>query len=35
MYLLAMALCADGTAISAMIGPDSEDAGLPEFQSDH
>jgi hypothetical protein len=35
MYLLAMALCADGTALSAMIGPDSEDAGLPEFQSDH
>lgn len=34
MYLLAVALCADGTAVSAMIGPDSDDSGLPEFQSD-
>lgn len=34
MYLRATALCADGTALMAVIGPDSEDAGLPEFQSD-
>jgi hypothetical protein len=34
MYLRATALCADGTALMAVIGPDSEDAELPEFQSD-
>jgi hypothetical protein len=34
MYLRATALCADGTALMAVVGPDSEDAGLPEFQSD-
>lgn len=34
MYLRATALCADGTSLTAVIGPDSEDAGLPEFQSD-
>ncbi|NEE00216.1 hypothetical protein [Phytoactinopolyspora halotolerans] len=34
MYLRATALCADGTALSAVLGPDSDDAGLPEFQSD-
>lgn len=33
MYLRATALCADGTALTAVVGPDSEDAGLPEFQS--
>ncbi|WP_166352246.1 hypothetical protein [Phytoactinopolyspora limicola] len=35
MYVLAAALCDDGTSITAVIGPDSEDAGLPEFRSDH
>ncbi|NED94396.1 hypothetical protein G1H11_03620 [Phytoactinopolyspora alkaliphila] len=34
MYLRATALCADGTALSAVIGPDTEDTDLPEFQSD-
>lgn len=34
MYLRATALCADGTSLMAVVGPDSEDAGLPEFQSD-
>jgi hypothetical protein len=34
MYLRATALCADGTALTAVVGPDSEDADLPEFQSD-
>lgn len=33
MYLRATALCADGTALTAVVGPDSDDAGLPEFQS--
>ena len=33
MYLRATALCADGTALTAVVGPDSEDAGLPEFRS--
>lgn len=32
MYLRAGALCADGTTLTAVVGPDSEDAGLPEFQ---
>mgnify|MGYP001198267401 CR=1 FL=1 len=32
-YLRATALCADGTALTAVVGPDSEDAGLPEFRS--
>lgn len=32
-YLRAGALCADGTTLTAVVGPDSEDAGLPEFQS--
>ncbi|NDL57563.1 hypothetical protein [Phytoactinopolyspora mesophila] len=34
MYLLAAALCADGTSLSVVIGPDTEDADLPEFRSD-
>ncbi|TCC00542.1 hypothetical protein E0H26_02340 [Micromonospora zingiberis] len=33
MYLRAGALCADGTTLTVMVGPDSEDAGLPEFRS--
>ncbi|HEX5540407.1 MAG TPA: hypothetical protein VFX60_02400 [Micromonospora sp.] len=33
MYLRAAALCADGTALTAVVGRDSEDAGLPEFRS--
>ncbi|MEV1145483.1 hypothetical protein [Micromonospora sp. NPDC049799] len=33
MYLRAAALCADGTTLSAMVGPDSEDGGLPEFRN--
>ncbi|GIG88242.1 hypothetical protein Pen02_31780 [Plantactinospora endophytica] len=33
MYLRATALCADGTALTAVIGPDSDDAGLPGFRS--
>ena len=33
MYLRAGALCADATSLTAMVGPDSDDAGLPEFQS--
>ncbi|MGS2616220.1 hypothetical protein ACVCAH_17100 [Micromonospora sp. LZ34] len=33
MYLRAGALCADGTTLTAVVGPDSDDAGLPEFQS--
>ncbi|MBE1491780.1 hypothetical protein [Plantactinospora soyae] len=33
MYLRATALCADGTALTAVVGPDSEDAGLPGFRS--
>ncbi|MEE6258744.1 hypothetical protein [Plantactinospora sonchi] len=33
MYLRATALCADGTALTAVVGPDSDDAGLPEFRS--
>ncbi|HEX5598624.1 MAG TPA: hypothetical protein VFX61_21785 [Micromonosporaceae bacterium] len=32
MYLRASALCADGTALTAVVGPDSDEAGLPEFQ---
>lgn len=32
-YLRATALCADGTTLTAVVGPDSDDAGLPEFQS--
>lgn len=32
MYLRATALCADGTALTAVVGPDSEDADLPEFR---
>jgi hypothetical protein len=32
MYLRATALCADGTALTAVVGPDSEDAGLPEIE---
>jgi hypothetical protein len=32
MYLRAVALCADGTGLTAVIGPDRDDAGLPEFQ---
>ncbi|TDC40091.1 hypothetical protein E1211_02335 [Micromonospora sp. 15K316] len=32
-YLRATALCADGTTLTAVVGPDSEGAGLPEFQS--
>lgn len=31
-YLRATALCADGTTLTAVVGPDSDDAGLPEFQ---
>jgi hypothetical protein len=34
MYLMASALCADGSALTAIVGPDSDEAGLPEFQSD-
>lgn len=34
MYVLAGALCADGTALTAVVGPDSDDAGLPQFQTD-
>lgn len=34
MYLRATALCADASSLSAMVGPDSDDTGLPEFQSD-
>ncbi|MDW5326616.1 hypothetical protein [Plantactinospora sp. KLBMP9567] len=33
MYLRATALCADGTALTAVVGPDSDDAGLPGFRS--
>lgn len=33
MYLRAGALCADGTTLTAMVGPDTDDAGLPEFRS--
>ncbi|MFF5180674.1 hypothetical protein ACFY2Q_21820 [Micromonospora sp. NPDC000316] len=32
-YLRATALCANGTTLTAVVGPDSEEAGLPEFQS--
>lgn len=32
MYLRATALCADGTALTAVVGPDSDGAGLPEFK---
>ncbi|MGQ5261074.1 hypothetical protein ACTWLT_09990 [Micromonospora sp. ZYX-F-536] len=32
-YLRATALCADGTTLTAVVGPDSDEAGLPEFQS--
>jgi hypothetical protein len=32
MYLRATALCADGTALTAVVGPDSDDAGLPGFR---
>lgn len=32
MYLRATALCADGTALTAVVGPDTDDAGLPEFE---
>lgn len=34
MYVLAGALCADGTSLTAVVGPDSDDAGLPQFQTD-
>lgn len=34
MYLRAGALCVDGTALTAVVGPDSDDAGLPEFIND-
>ncbi|RKN50198.1 hypothetical protein D7193_30580 [Micromonospora costi] len=33
-YLRATALCADGTTLTAVVGPDSEDAGLPEFRGE-
>ncbi|MER5454671.1 hypothetical protein ABT008_07805 [Micromonospora sp. NPDC002389] len=33
MYLRASALCADGSTLTVMVGPDSDDAGLPEFRS--
>ncbi len=33
MYLRASALCADGSSLTVVVGPDSEDAGLPEFRS--
>lgn len=33
MYLRAAALCADGTNLTAVVGRDSDDAGLPEFQN--
>ncbi|PZG24149.1 hypothetical protein C1I95_01140 [Micromonospora craterilacus] len=33
MYLRAGALCADATTLTVMVGPDSEEAGLPEFRS--
>ncbi|MFE9203417.1 hypothetical protein [Micromonospora sp. NPDC007230] len=33
MYLRAGALCADGTSLTAVVGPDSDEAGLPEFQN--
>ncbi|MEV1328627.1 hypothetical protein AB0J20_03510 [Micromonospora costi] len=33
-YLRATALCADGTTLTAIVGPDSEDAGLPEFRGE-
>ncbi|MEW2385687.1 hypothetical protein AB0873_26845 [Micromonospora sp. NPDC047707] len=33
MYLRATALCADGTTLTAMVAPDSDDAGLPEFRT--
>ncbi|TDD52338.1 hypothetical protein E1286_09005 [Nonomuraea terrae] len=32
-YLRATAVCADATTLTAVVGPDSDDAGLPEFQS--
>ncbi len=34
MYLRAGALCADGTSLTAVVGPDSDDAGLPQFHND-
>ncbi|MEU5727203.1 hypothetical protein [Micromonospora sp. NPDC047738] len=34
MYLRAGALCADGTSLTAVVGPDSDDAGLPQFHTD-
>ncbi|MEV6814799.1 hypothetical protein, partial [Micromonospora sp. NPDC051296] len=33
MYLRAGALCADATTLTVMVGPDSDEAGLPEFRS--
>ncbi|SCF15735.1 hypothetical protein GA0074695_3857 [Micromonospora viridifaciens] len=33
MYLRAGALCADGTSLTAVVGPDSDEAGLPQFQN--
>ena len=33
MYLRASALCAEGSSLTVVMGPDSEDAGLPEFRS--
>ncbi|MER7459842.1 hypothetical protein [Micromonospora sp. NPDC126480] len=33
MYLRAGALCSDGATLTVMVGPDSDDAGLPEFRS--
>lgn len=34
MYLLASALCASASDLSVIIGPDTDDSGLPQFQSD-
>ncbi len=34
MYLLAAALCATASDLSVTVGPDTEDAGMPQFQSD-
>lgn len=34
MYLMASALCATASDLSIIIGPDTDDAGLPQFRSD-
>jgi hypothetical protein len=34
MYLMAAALCATASDLNVIIGPDTDDAGLPQFQSD-